>query len=275
MSTPVYTNSTNKGALSPSEQIVYLELCRNHVMPFSKIAKGFKNNNSARMAMSRLVRKGYAVRPRQGIYAAIPPALVGRKNYEVDRYILADAIVRPGGALAYHTALELHGAAQSYFNTVFAFTSAPRRRFEDRDVEYVFIQPKSLFGIQRVIRMNVEVRVTDRERTFLDCLRRLDYCGGPEEYIKSVQTFHMLDFKNLEGHLRKFGERSLYQKAGYVLTLLADDFHPPGETMKALGKKVGKKAYYLLPRSAPGSGRLDGEWNVIVPKNVKELMRFV
>ncbi len=275
MSTAAYTNSTNKETLSPNEQRVYLELSKNHVMLFSEIAKGFENNHTARMAVSRLVRKGYLVRPRQGIYGAIPPALVGRKNYELDRYILADVIVRPGGALAYHTALEMHGVAQSYFNTVYAFSAVPKKKFETRNVEYVFVRPERLFGIQKIIRMNVELRVTDRERTFLDCLRRLDYCGGPEEYLKSVQTFHMLDFQNLEGHLKRFGERSLYQKTGYILTLLNDDFHPPEGMMSVLRKKVGEKAYYMLPRIVPGMGRLDTEWNVIVPKNIKELMRFV
>lgn len=275
MSTKMHTNSRIHETLGPGEMRVYLELSRNVMMSLAEIARGFENYRTARTVASRLVRKGYALRPRQGVYAAIPPEMVGADNYEVDRYILADVIVRPEGALAYHTALELHGVAQSYFNTVRAFTASPKQGFEHQDVEYVFSLPGKIFGTTTIARSNVEVRVTDRERTFLDCLRRLDYCGGPEEFLKSVQGFHMLDFENMKTHLKEFGERGLYQKTGYILTLLKRDFAPPAEFMDYLKKNTGQRANYLLPRAAPGSGRLDKEWDIIAPKNIGELMRFV
>jgi predicted transcriptional regulator of viral defense system len=269
------TITINDKTLTPGEQRAYLVLAKNKVMSFSDISDSFHNNQTARATMLRLVRKGYALRPRKGFYIAVPPERASSGSYTADRYLLANAIVRPGGALAYHTALELHGVAQSYFNTAYAIATSPKKNFQYQDVEYVFMIPKKIFGLMNIMRSGIELSVTDRERTFLDCLRRLDYCGGPEEYIKSVQTFHMLDFKILREYLKQYNERSLYQKTGYMLSLLKDDFKPPEEFIWHLKRKRSASTYYLLPRIVPNMGRLDNEWNIIAPKNIEELMRFV
>lgn len=252
---------------------VYRELVRRHVMDAEAVSEMCGGTRRARDVMYTLVRRGLAVRVHRGLYGAVPIEYEG-EYHEIDRFVIAHA-AGGGGALAYHSALELHGVAQSHFNTVYYARRRPLRGFEFQGAEYVFVSTKSLFGTVEVWREGAKVPVTDRERTFLDCLRRMDYCGGPEEFIKSVQGFHVLDFKNLGNHLRKFGERSLYQKAGYMLTLLRDDFKPPEDFLRELKKKVGRKPCYLLQRPAAGAGRFVGEWNLVVPDNIEELMRFV
>ncbi|MEW5937607.1 MAG: hypothetical protein AB1665_07305 [Candidatus Thermoplasmatota archaeon] len=252
---------------------VYRELVRQRVMGVKAVSAMCGGDRRARDVMYVLIRRGLAVRIHRGLYGAVPVEYEG-KYHEVDRYVIA---YRAGGegALAYHSALELHGVAQSYFNTVFYARRRPMRGFEFQGVQYVFVTTEKLSGVVEVWREGVKVPVTDRERTFLDCLRRLDCCGGLEEYIKSVQTFHILDFKNLEAHLRRFGERSLYQRAGYVLSLLRDDFKPPEGFLGAMRRKVGRRTCYLVPRLASGAGRFVGEWNLVVPDNIEELTRFV
>lgn len=252
---------------------VYREMVRQRVMDTAAVSEICGGSRRARDVMYALTKRGLAIRVHRGLYAAVPVEYEG-KYHEIDRYVIAN---RAGGtgALAYHSALEMYGVAQSHFNTVFYMRDRSLKGFEFQGTLYTFVTTEKLFGIVDVWRGGVKLPVTDRERTFLDCLRRMDYCGGPEEFLKSVQTFHMLDFNNLGDHLRKFDERSLYQKTGYILSLLKADFKPPEEFMDQLKRKVGRKTYYLMQRHVPGLGRFIGDWNLIVPKNIEELMRFV
>jgi predicted transcriptional regulator of viral defense system len=211
---------------------------------------------------------------RNGLYAAVPPE---RKDnsYEVNRYLLFDQAMNSEGALAFHSALELHGAAQSRFNTVFYLTTEKKRPFGFQDITYKSVWTLDVFGRTTIPIDDIPIHVTNKERTFLDCVRRPDLCGGLEEYLKSVEAFTLMSSVRLLDYLERFGERSLYQRVGLVLTYLRDRIKIDEELLETLRSKVGPSAYYLVPGRRKTSSRLVKEWNVLVPHNFEELMRFV
>ncbi len=255
--------------MTPNEQAVYLEVLGRNVCSLSEVTKVTGNYETSRTTMSRLAAKGYVVRVHRGYYAGVPPESLGRK-YEADRYLVSHAVSNQKGALAYHSALELHGVAQSCFNTVYYLRPKPLRGFEFQGVEYKYLTDRNLFGTMTLMREGVNLPVTDRERTFLDCVRRPDHCGGLEEVLKSLATFHKMDTDVLDRYLEKFGEQSLFQKAGYILWLLRDELKVPDEYLESLRNQAKDKIYYLALRPGSGTGRLISEWNVIVPKNIAE-----
>ena len=93
--------------------------------------------------------------------------------------------------------------------------------------------------------------------------------------LRSLGTFHTVDTVVLGVYLGRFGERSLVQRTGVILSLLKEDLRVPDEFLAGLRNAVGKKVYYLTPGMERGVGRLDKEWNVIVPRNIHEVMRGV
>jgi predicted transcriptional regulator of viral defense system len=226
------------------------------------------------MAIWRLARRGHLIRVREGLYAAIPPEHVG-SDFEVDRYILIDRVMGSKGALAFHSALELHGTAYSRFTTVYYLAERARKPFGFQDTAFRVVWSPALFGTTTVRRDGIPVPVTDKERTFLDCIRRPELCGGPEEYLKSVEGFTLMSPVKLLGYLERFGERSLYQRAGLVLSLLKGKIRVPDDLLGTLRSRVGSTRCHLLPGRKGAGGRLVKEWNVVVPKNLPELMRFV
>ena len=131
-----------------------------------------------------------------------------------------------------------------------------------------------MFGIREVVREGINIPITDRERTFLDCIRRPEYCGGLEEVLKSVSTFHKLDYGLLEEYLELFGEQSLRQKTGYILSLMENELTVPDGFLQRLRRTVKNKTYYLVPHHKENSGKYVKEWNIIVPKNIEEVLRF-
>lgn len=230
-------------------------------------------DKTAQMALWRLTKQGKLVRAREGLYAAIPPEH-SVSDYEIDRYILFDKAMGSIGALAFHSALELHGAAHSRFTTVYYLATRKVRPFEFQDITYRAVWASEVFGRTTIRIDDIPVHVTDKERTFLDCIRRPDLCGGAEEYLKSVEAFTLMSPVKLLDYLQRFGEQSLYQRAGLVLSHLRDRIRVPDDLLDVMRSKVGSNVYYLLPNKTTG-GRLVKEWNVMVPRNLEELMRFV
>ncbi len=228
----------------------------------------------ARKGLVSLVKKGYLLRVVRGLYGAVPFEFAGT-DHEIDRYLIASRAGGPKGALGFHSALELHGVANAALNAVYYLTTDRIHPFTFQDVEYRFVNAKEVFGTTHVVRHDIAVSVTDRERTFLDCIRRPRLAGGLEEMLKSLGTFHTVDTKVLGDYLARFGERSLNQRTGVILTYLKEDLRVPDEFLAGLRTSVGRKVYYLIPGMARGVGRLDKEWGVMVPKNIDEVMRGV
>ncbi len=268
------TNSEKLVTLTPNEQFIHMELVKKKVCSVMDVAEVTGNYKTARDTLSRLVKKGYALRVHRGYYAGIPLEKYG-EYFEVDRFIVGHVVNNNNGAFAYHSALELHGVAHSYFNTVFYLRNKTLRSFEFQNVEYKYMTTQHLFGFDTLVREGVVISLTDRERTFLDCIRRPDYCGGLEETLKSISTFHSLNYQLLETYLELFGEQSLRQKTGYALSLLQEDMRVPEWFLNNLEKTLTNKTYYLDPEPRKGSGCYVGRWKLIVPKNIKEMMRFV
>ena len=268
------TERNDSQVLSPMEQRVYLIAARSRIITLDDIRDVAPRYATARTVMSRLAKKGYLLRIRPGLYAAIPPESIGRE-YRPDRFLIADHAMGSMGAIAFHSALELHGVAHSYFNTVYYLSERSARPFEHQATIYRFVREANLFGTVTISREGVPLRVTDRERTFLDCIRRPEYCGGLEELVKSVGGFSLLNPLRLQDHLRRFGEQSLNQRTGVMLGLVRERLRMPDEFLERLRLSVGGNVYYLLPGMKPGNGRLDKEWNVIVPRNIDEVMRSV
>ncbi len=229
--------------------------------------------STARMALWRLSAKGNLVRVREGLYGAVPPEHVG-SEYEFDRYLLFDRVMDRAGALAFHSALELHGAANSRYTTVYYLSTKRSRPFEFQGVLFRSVQTSKVFGTTLLYQDDIPVNVTDRERTFLDCIRRPDLCGGVEEYLKSLEAFSVMDPKKIVDYLERFDEKGLYHKAGFVLSYLKDRVRVPDDLLVSLRAKVGPHPCYLVPGKKTG-GRLVKEWNVLVPRNLEEMMRFV
>ncbi|WP_019177799.1 type IV toxin-antitoxin system AbiEi family antitoxin domain-containing protein [Methanomassiliicoccus luminyensis] len=262
----------NKKRKSGGQKEIYISALKNKVITVSEARQIVKNDNTARMALWRLTKDGHLVRAKEGVYAAIPPE-VSPDDYEINRYLLFDKVMNSSGAFAFHSALELHGAAYSAFSTVYYITVAKKPSFKFLEDVYRPVWVPTLFGITTARIDEFRIPVTDKERTFLDCLRRPDLSGGTEEYLKSVEAFTLMSSTKLLDYLRRFGEQSLYQRAGFVLSYLQSKIRVPDELLDVLRSHVGSNVYYLTPKKT--NGRLNKEWNIMVPRNLEELVRYV
>jgi predicted transcriptional regulator of viral defense system len=214
--------------------------------------------------LAKLIERGDIERVRRGLYVATPgPGSDGSPDI-ADRYTIASK-VRKEYYLGFHTALELHGCAYSWFNsvTVCLGPGAHFRPFEFQGTVYrpaLTGQPR--LGTEVIDRNGHQVTVSNPARTFVDCLDRPHLAGGWEEVLKSLESLPGVRGDELVSILRVLDKRILFRKAGRVLELLGPNMYYEGvlESVEdVLRGEVGGQPLYMDRRSP---GPLNERWNV-------------
>lgn len=220
------------------------------------------NYNSAMSVISRLTKTRYAIKIRRGLYTCVNPA-----TYTSDATLFQIAsAVTTDSFCSHHTALTYWGLADQVYSDVYVSSASRFSQFEFEGNRYVRVAPsfKDSAGII-VPFMNPNVRVTDKERTVLDCIADMDKISGFEEVYSALQLVHSLSEENLMKYLPLYGSQFIWQKAGFLLTtlqgeadrLVGDDF------LMQCKKMMGKSKRYLSSRMK--CSVFVPDWNLYVP----------
>ncbi|MGM0406321.1 MAG: type IV toxin-antitoxin system AbiEi family antitoxin domain-containing protein [Thermoplasmatota archaeon] len=252
-------NSVNVPSLSPTEQKIYSELYSERVITTDDV-KGIIGQKAPDY-ITNLRGKGYIKKIRKGLYAIAPPDMIG-EDIKPDKFLIANK-VKDEYYISHHSALEIHGLAQTIHNRVYITSTTPSRSFRYEDIEYKFITTKHFFGFEEKNRLNSTLTVSDREKTILDCIRNIKYAGGLEELIKSLEGVPSLDRDKMTDYLDRIEENSLYQKTGFLL----DELNIQVPIEDELLSKVGKRTYYI---DESKDSYYVSKWNLMVPKRFKE-----
>ncbi|MFW6196989.1 MAG: type IV toxin-antitoxin system AbiEi family antitoxin domain-containing protein [Thermoplasmatota archaeon] len=230
-----------------------------------------------RKYIQKVLKEGKVGKIRKGLYYGVPLDKL-EDYFEVDRYITGDKI-KKGNALAYHTALELHGAAHSAHGRVFVLVTKKDRfrKFNFQDVEYVPVVNKHDIGhITRIEYENTSLSVTDPARNFVDSLSRPDLCGGWEECLKSLANLKGLSLSEVKEVISAYDNKTLELKCGYVLELLSKNSpyydHIQIEDLHPLKPPQEWKPVYI-DRDVPSE--LKEDWGLYIPEGLEDLLRGV
>ncbi|MEE8358742.1 MAG: type IV toxin-antitoxin system AbiEi family antitoxin [Candidatus Hydrothermarchaeales archaeon] len=269
--------------VSKTEKI-YLELLPLKVVTFNEIldeAKKIIGSRDPRYIhlkyVKRLSQEGKLHRIRRGLYAVIP-LLEDKERYVPDKFLIASKI-RDNYYLGYHTALEFYGCAYSHFNEVYVALKKGDRfdTFGYKNLKFrpVFIRDTG-FGVEEKKYMGCNVRISSKERTFIDCLDRVKYAGGWEESLKSLQGLGGLNFDNLNKTLQRYDNELLFRKAGFVLTLLRDTSvfyeHFSDKMLNRWHKRIGKSPRYLADEKPFIYNK---KWHLYIPEKFEEKLRGI
>ena len=220
-------------------------------------------------------REGRLHAVRRGVYLRLGSGQ-GPAQVIVDPFALASRLA-PDAVLAYHTALEAHGRAQSVFERLYfaTWTKAGPIRFQGH--HYVPVRPRAAlarFGeangarpprdafVVRLDRAGLEVSVASLERTLVDVLDRPDLAGGMEEVFRSCGSIVALDFSAMHRYLLLVSRPLLVARVGFLLESNARRWLTPGKLLVALEAQRPRSPVYLERRQP---GRLVQRWNLIVP----------
>lgn len=175
----------------------------------------FPSERSMQNRLKSLMEENRVARIKNGLYATVNP-ITG--SIFANRYEIGTALV-PDGYIGYHSALEFFAYGNQMFSEVQVFSKKRTAPFIYEGLEYRFYNPPIDGGIL-LLERNGEIRVTNIERTVVDCIDRLDLCGGIEEVVIALGEIHVLDEKVVLSYLNTYDKKSLFQKAGFLLSAM-------------------------------------------------------
>jgi len=179
------------------------------------------------------------------------------------------ARMAPDAAAAYHTALEVHGCAQSLFERFNFVTWTGVKAVTYRGRDLVPVRPRAQLAsaggeawIETHQRDGIELRVTSLERTTVDVLDRPDLAGGVEEVWRSLAGLPAIDPVALLEYVNILKSTRIAARVGYFLDTRREELAVPASTLEALQDLLPQHPVHM--ERALG-GRLIRRWRVIVP----------
>lgn len=223
--------------------------------------------------LKRGVASGRYLHLRRGLYAVVPPG-VEPERAEVDPFLLA-SVHTPDAVVAFHAALELHGRAYSTWSRLHVWTRHRSKPWTWRGMEIVPVLDTgeggtSVPGTVTHAHAGGLVRVTSVERTLVDVLDQPDKGGGWEEILRSLAMVEFVDVDAVVADVIARGSALTAARVGWVLALRQVEWHVEAAQLAALREKRPGSPTYLDSSRIPG--RLDGEWNLIVPARLAGLL---
>jgi predicted transcriptional regulator of viral defense system len=234
----------------------------------ARISPGF-----ARKLAHDLVGRGWLQPLRRGTYLLNPSHHGPDSLPDADPLRIGSHLVEPY-YFGFATAAELHGllpqASQLYY--VVTPTRILLGKRTSGWFRLVRILPRHFFGWRTLVRRRVQLRVSDWERTLLDCLYRPELCGGPAGVAQVfAQAKPKLDWARLGTYLDRFGLRSLTLRAGFLAEQVRPSLPPPDAWVRARLPGSGEPFVPLGPPKTFGrKGERDPRWHIIqnVPRSL-------
>ncbi len=234
------------------------------------------STNHATVLLHNLAKKGAAVRLAKGRYLLVhPEILYGRKGFSEDTLLIIDELMselKRSYYVAYISAAHLHGIAhQIPFAIHVAVTRRKRRniRASGISIRFVTLKQERFFGIEDMKYSDTKLKVSNLEKTVLDCLERSELCGGISDVAVMISdSTKRIEWKRLVDYAKLFNNQALVQRLGYILEkLLRQRLNIDKEAIERLHKLGEKKFVYPLEPALPKNGRLNSNWMII--ENVK------
>ena len=219
------------------------------------------NINTGKDLLLNYKKQNLIVQIRRNLYSVTDlatKATVANK-FEIGSHISNSAYI------SYHSALEYHGIAHQVFFTLYISSETRFNDFEFEDMQYLYCKSNISEGIETPP-MNSLIRVTNIERTVIDCLDRIDRAGGLEELIHSLSMINYLDEKKLINYLNQYNKVFLFKKAGFILKNFLANMKLSDEFISLCHQIGAPHVKYLTTPTE--SDTFHKEWNIYAPKNI-------
>lgn len=214
-------------------------------------------------SLERLAKRGLISRLEKGKYC--------RHNFR-NEYVIGNVLAN-NGAIAYWSALNLHGLTEQFPNSVFVQSPSLKRDKNVFGVNYRFVKvkPEKFFGITEQGYGNESYSVTDVEKTLLDCFDLPQYSGGYEELIRAFYTAKMNKNKLQEYGLR-MGNFAVLKRMAF----LSGFFEMEGfRQFQNAVKKVLNKKYTLIDPMGEDTGEFVAEWKIRLNISRNNLLQII
>ena len=238
-------------------------------------AKAYGNRNSGlRELLSTLVKRRWLQRLEGGKYLILPFEAGREGEWTEHEFIIASHLIKPY-YIGFRSALSYYGYTEQVSRVV--LVASTRRKLkaslEISGVTYRFVcmSDHKFFGTIAVSLDGYRVNISDREKTIVDCLDRLEYCGGVPEVAKALYYGRdELDFAKMAEYARKNGNRAVSQRLGYLMEKLG---YGTDDTLARLRENISN-SYAPLDTLAIRQGKYVERWKILANVRDDELLQW-
>ena len=194
-----------------------------------------------------------------------------RPNFN-NHFVIANYLCKDS-AIAYWSALNHHGLIEQIPNTIFIQTDKLKRQKKIFNVNYKFVKvnPKKISGITAQGRGSYKFKITDIEKTIIDCFDLPQYSGGFAELVRAFYNAGLNKRKMLE-YAIAVDNLSVLKRISYLSELFEmkgfKTFH------KETAKRLKNRYTYLSPLSEK-TGRYLSRWKLCLNVNEKTLFSII
>ena len=237
-----------------------------------------KSYNAIADLLSDLVKRKIIVRLKAGKYLIIPQEMGSGENYLGNWYIAGKEIINSHKYyIAFYSAMNYWGMLTQPLIKIFIAT--PKRQIIPREMIgkmiFVAVKEKYIWGIKEEWINNKEkIRISNIEKTIIDCLTYPQYCGGITEIAKGIWIVKdKIDYKILVNFVNRQNKNVVAKRLGYLLELL----NIGGLNIILELKKYLKDRYDLFDPTLSIKRMNKNSWRLIDnvgQKQIKDIIRF-
>ncbi len=194
----------------------------------------------------------------KNIFSRIERGKYCRSNFRDEKAI--GCFLVPDGTIGYWSALNLHGLTEQFPNTVFIQTTHIKSSKTVFGVSYQFVRIKSgkRVGIQTEGYGNHKYRITDLEKTLVDCFELPQYSGGYPELIRALNQ-SIPDQDKLISYCIAIENKSMVKRMAFLCELL--DKNKLSRFLKYAENEVNSR-YVLLDSFGEDKGSFNNKWKL-------------
>jgi len=192
------------------------------ILPTAEAEKEWTGSTSVDVTLHRLVKKGWLQRLDRGVYLLIPFEAGPERFWSESPLVIAPFLIQPS-AVAYWSALHYWNMTEQIPRITFIQSTKRKRPMEILGVrfQFVFIKEEHFFGVLESKVNEKKIKVTDREKTLIDCADRPELSGGITQLSQSLQNEHtQVDWPKLDTYLERWGGGTVVKRLGYLVDTL-------------------------------------------------------
>jgi|LSQX01.3.fsa_nt_gb predicted transcriptional regulator of viral defense system len=248
------------------ESRMFNKIAKSVVFSVSEIRKHFQTGAAMFSWLKRRIIDNNIVKIKRDLYSIVNP-IIGAPF--ADKFMIGSAITK-SSYIAYHSAFEFHGLAKQPGKTMYVAGEERFSPFDFDGIKYTYTRSPFSEGVVSIDKGS-DLKVTDLERTLIDCLNNLKLSGGAEEMMNGLETVSSINEDLLLKYLEKYKTNLLYRKAGFVFSHYRDRLELSENFFSRCKESVDNNVYYFQ-KNEPAPAKLDKDWNLIVPE-IEEMMK--
>ncbi len=188
--------------------------------------------------------------------------------YVISNYLVSDGVV------AYWSALNLHGMTEQISNTVFVQTAKKKKDKQVFNTKYKFVhvKPEKMLGVKMYGYGNNTYRMSDREKTIMDCFDLPQYGGEFPGIVRAFVSNHF-NQQRLIKYGRAIDNNAAIKRMGY----LAELYDLPMKRFISFAKSKVTKTISKFDINGSNDGRIKTNWGLrlnISEEDIKEFKNY-